>query len=71
MTSTDTPATITVDKVGLGSIMEEIEDVVVMDDLPSPICMKEVRQAEVEVMRMKSRLLEIVKTKFGLGISFG
>ena len=31
-----------------------------------PICKKEVRQTEVKVMRLKSRLLEMVKTKFGL-----
>ena len=64
MFSPATPATIKVGQEGLGSIMEEIEEVVVMDELPSPICKMEVRQKEVEVMRMKSRLLEMVK---GLG----
>jgi hypothetical protein len=59
------PATITSNQEGLGSIMEEIEEVVVKYDLPSPICKKEVRWSEVEVMRMKSRLLEMVKAKFG------
>ena len=64
MFSPATPATIKVGQEGLGSIMEEIEEVVVMDELPSPIRKMEVRQTEVEVMRMKSRLLEMVK---GLG----
>jgi hypothetical protein len=64
MFSPATPATIKVGQEGLGSLMEEIEEVVVMDELPSPICKMEVRQKEVEVRRMKSRLLEMVK---GLG----
>ena len=55
MFSPATPATIKVDQEGLGSIM---------DELPSHIRKMEVRQTEVEVMRMKSRLLEMVK---GLG----
>ena len=65
MISAATPATITVDQDGLRSIIEEIEEEVVKNDLPSPICKREVTQAEVEVMRMKSRLLEMVKAKFG------
>ena len=59
-------ATIMVDQGGLGSIMEEIEEVVVMDDLPSPICKKEVRQSEVEMTEIKHKLMEMVKAKFGL-----
>ena len=58
------PATITVDQEGLGSIMEEIDEVVVMDDLPSPICKKEVRQSEVKISEMKHRLVEMIKDKF-------
>ena len=64
--ATTSPPTVTVDQEGLGSIMAEIEEVVVMDRLPSPICKKEVRQTEVEVERMKNRVLEIVKSKVGL-----
>merc|ERR1719318_2047580 len=67
-TSTEmiSPAIITVDHEGLGSIMEEIEEVVVLDDLPSPICKKEVRKSEVKMSEMKHKLVEIVKDKFVL-----
>ena len=48
---------------GMGSIMEEIKEAVVMDRLPSPLCKKELRKSEVELKRIRERLVEI--TFFG------
>ena len=39
---------------------------VFMDTFPSTICKKEIKQSDVEVKRVKNRLLEIVRNRFGL-----
>ena len=60
-----TPASATFDqvKLGFGSIMEEIEEVVPEDSLPSPICRKKIRKMSVSGKKMKNIIVEMVMYK--------